>query len=147
MGWGLLLAILYRTVRRGTGRDSLLLGCAVVSHWFLDVVVHRPDLPLWPGGAARVGFGLWNHPAAAIGLELIVFVGGLMVYLATTRARGVLGHVSLWSFVLVILVIYAQQFRGPPPPDERSLAFLALTGWIVPPWGFWIDRTRVADPA
>jgi hypothetical protein len=46
-----------------------------------------------------------------------------------------------------ILFIHVQQLFGPPPPDERSLAFLALTGWLVPPWGFWIDRTRVVDPA
>jgi hypothetical protein len=135
------LALLYRPVK-GTSRDARWLAAGVVSHWVLDLAVHRPDLPLAPGSAIRVGLGLWNHPAAAIPVELGIFFAGLAIYLRMTRARGVVGHLSLWSVVLVILFIHMQQLFGPPPPDERSLALLALTAWLVPPWGFWIDRTR-----
>jgi hypothetical protein len=141
VGWGLALALLYRALK-GTSRDAVWLAAGVVSHWVLDAVVHRPDLPLVPGGATRVGLGLWNHPATEIVVELAVFFAGLVVYLRMTRALGAGGHVSLWSFVLVVLFVHVQQLFGPPPPDERSLALLALTGWLVPPWGFWIDRTR-----
>jgi hypothetical protein len=41
-----------------------------VSHWFLDAIVHRPDLPLAPGLPLRVGLGLWNHVVASLALEL-----------------------------------------------------------------------------
>lgn len=146
VAWSLLLALLYRA-RKGTTRDSLWLGAAVVSHWFLDVVVHEPDLPVAPGLPVRVGFGLWNHVAATLVVELALFTAGLVLYLKSTRGRGVAGHVSLWSFVVVILLLYAQAVFGPPPPDERTLALFGLLGWLIPPWGFWIDRTRVADPA
>ena len=70
-----------------------------------------------------------------------------VLYLRATRARGVAGQVSLWSFVVVILLIYGQGLFGPPPPDERSLAWFALIGWLIPPWGSWIDRTRRSDLA
>jgi hypothetical protein len=146
VGWGLLLALVYR-VFKGTSRDALWLGCGVVSHWLLDAIVHRPDLPLFPGGATRIGLGLWNHVAATLVLELGLFFAGLVLYLRGTRARGVAGQVSLWSFVAVILLIYGQGLFGSPPPDERSLAWFALIGWLIPPWGFWIDRTRRSDPA
>jgi hypothetical protein len=74
-------------------------------------------------------------------------LAGLVLYLRGTRARGVAGQVSLWSFVVVILLIYGQGLFGPPPPDERSLAWFALIGWLIPPWGSWIDRTRRSDLA
>src|SRR5688572_9195821 len=41
-------------------RASILLGCLVLSHWILDVIVHLPDLPLYPGNSPKLGFGLWN---------------------------------------------------------------------------------------
>ncbi|HEU5299248.1 MAG TPA: metal-dependent hydrolase, partial [bacterium] len=60
--WGALFGLLY--VRRSKApRLGWILGLTVVSHWVLDFLVHRPDLPLAPG-AMRVGLGLWNLPAA-----------------------------------------------------------------------------------
>jgi len=91
VGWGLLLALVYRAFK-GRSRDAFLLGCGVVSHWLLDAIVHRPDLPLFPGSATRIGLGLWNHVAATLVLELGLFFAGLVLYLRMTRARGVAGH-------------------------------------------------------
>ena len=141
IGWGILLALFYRAAR-GAPRDAWWLGAGVVSHWFIDAIVHRPDLPLAPGLSVRVGLGLWNHAAASLVLEFGMFAAGLAVYLKTTRARGVPGHVSLWSFVVVSLVLFVAAVSGPPPPDVRTLAFLGLLGWLIPLWGYWIDRSR-----
>jgi hypothetical protein len=55
-------------------RDSLLLAGGVVSHWVLDVVVHRPDMPVLPHGP-YLGWGLWNHPAVEIALEAALCSG------------------------------------------------------------------------
>ena len=57
IGWGVLVAALHFTWRRGA-RGALVLAALVVSHWLLDLLVHLPDLPLSPGGAARLGLGL-----------------------------------------------------------------------------------------
>src|SRR5205085_9114536 len=59
IGWGVLFAALYRFLRRYP-RAALVLGLAVASHWFPDLVVHRPDLTLYPGSMEFFGFGLWN---------------------------------------------------------------------------------------
>jgi hypothetical protein len=59
-------------------RAALVLGGVVISHWVLDLVVHRPDLEVVPG--VYVGLGLWRVPAAAIALELAMVLLGSWLY-------------------------------------------------------------------
>src|SRR5436190_17159685 len=70
-------------------RMSLLIALAVLSHWILDLVVHRPDLPLYDD-ARKVGLALWNYPLTALALETALYFGALWFYLrgapATTFA-------------------------------------------------------------
>src|SRR5690349_8380809 len=56
--WSLAVGAGYYVIRKNR-RRAWVMGLVVASHWMLDVVVHRPDLPLWPGGP-KVGLGLWN---------------------------------------------------------------------------------------
>src|SRR5687768_4256927 len=58
IGWSILAGTIH-WLRRKSWRDATVVGLAVLSHWVLDFVTHRPDLPLWPGGP-MVGLGLWN---------------------------------------------------------------------------------------
>ena len=51
-----------RTSRRRRRPCSSMAG-VVLSHWFLDVATHRPDMPLVPGESTKVGLGLWNSLA------------------------------------------------------------------------------------
>ncbi|HJV23801.1 MAG TPA: hypothetical protein VJ570_13950, partial [Holophagaceae bacterium] len=126
-----------------TRREQLIFGALVVSHWVLDWITHRPDMPLWPGGP-RLGLGLWNHVAATVTIESLMFLAGLVLYLRGTRARNWKGHLSLWTFLLFILPIYvADSLGGPPPPSPTFLAWFALGAWLAPLWGGWIERTRI----
>ena len=59
VGWSLLFALAYQLLRRER-RGATICGLAVMSHWLLDLVTHRPDLPLYPTGEILVGLGLWN---------------------------------------------------------------------------------------
>ena len=68
IGWALLAAFAYAAWRRDRA-GAVWIGALVASHWVLDAVVHRPDLPLWPGGGPRVGLGLWNHVAVTLVIE------------------------------------------------------------------------------
>src|SRR6266404_408716 len=68
--WALAVGLIYFLVRR-YARGAWTLAVLVVSHWVLDFIVHRPDLPLWPGGP-KVGLGLWNSWAASISVELLL---------------------------------------------------------------------------
>src|SRR5947207_2653415 len=87
--WGLAFALAYWIVTR-SGRGAVTIALCVVSHWFLDLIAHRPDLPLWPDGP-RFGFGLWNYPAATMIIECAMFAGGVLIYVRSTVARDRIG--------------------------------------------------------
>jgi membrane-bound metal-dependent hydrolase YbcI (DUF457 family) len=139
--WALLAAWIYR-VRTRYDRGALWVAIAVVSHWVLDVVVHRPDLPLVPWSDRRFGFSLWNNVPLTAAVEIAMFVAGLALYLATTRARGVMGHVSLWSLVAGMALLYAGAVGGTPPPNLEALKIVASCTSVLVFWFLWVDRTR-----
>ena len=68
VGWATLFAALYYGFTR-YGAGALVIWMGVISHWVMDYIVHRPDLPLYAGGSRLVGLGLWNHRWAAIAVE------------------------------------------------------------------------------
>ncbi|HET9599342.1 MAG TPA: hypothetical protein VFP65_27460 [Anaeromyxobacteraceae bacterium] len=133
------LAVGLAATRDGTGAPVLAAG--VVSHWVLDAVSHRPDMPLWPGGP-RVGLGLWDSVPATVAVEALLFAGGLGAYLATTRTRDRTGSLALAAFAALALAIFAGNLLGPPPPDARLVAWAGLAQWLWVPWAAWIDRHR-----
>lgn len=141
--WSIVLGVIYYWIRRNR-RSAMIVGALVLSHWILDLPMHRPDLQLWPGSSVRVGLGAWRSIPLTIVLELTVFLGGLVVYLRTTRPRDRVGSWALWSMVVVLLIIFFSGFTSPPPPNERALAFFALGIWLFVPWSYWIDRHRTA---
>ena len=138
--WSVVIAALYRArTRYATG--ALVVGLVVFSHWVLDFVTHRPDLPLWPGGP-RVGLGLWNHVPATLAIEIAMFVAGVAIYARTTRAKNVWGHVSLWGLVALLGFAYYGNLTGPPPPSVDALRVVATCTLAFVLWYVWIDRTR-----
>ncbi|HKK28685.1 MAG TPA: metal-dependent hydrolase [Gemmatimonadota bacterium] len=139
--WALLIGLAYLVVRRDR-RGAWVVGAAVLSHWFLDVLVHRPDLPLWPGGGPLVGLGLWSRVGLSMVLEALIFGGGLLIYLRTTRAADRIGSWGLWSMVAVLVLFFLAAALGPPPPSPRALALSSLGLWLFVPWSWWVDRHR-----
>jgi hypothetical protein len=129
---------------RRNARGALVLGALVASHWFLDWIVHRPDLPLYPGDTAKYGLGLWNHPAPELALEAALFAGGIYLYVRATRARDRIGAYALWALVAVLAVAYLGATFGPPPPSAQAVAASGLIVYLVVAWGWWIDRHREA---
>ncbi|MGB9074556.1 MAG: hypothetical protein WCC22_18115 [Terriglobales bacterium] len=121
-----------------------MVGGLILSHWVLDFVVHRPDLPLWPGGP-KYGLGLWNSWPASLSVEAILFGAGIWLYVASTRARDRVGTYALWSLVALLLLGWLRALFGPPPPNTHQLALGALAMWVVVPWAWWADRHR--EPA
>jgi hypothetical protein len=125
--WSAVAVVAYRLLARRSGRGgSLLVGLAVFSHWVLDFVVHRPDLPLYDN-AAKVGLGLWDRPALAFGLEAALLLGGLALFLSRRPARSV----PLVVFGLLMLTIQATVFFGPPPASGAAIAATALAAYGV----------------
>ena len=85
IGWATLFALLYYAVKRYRA-GAVLIWIGVVSHWLLDFVVHRPDLPLYPGGP-RLGLGLWNSILATVIVEGLMYAAGVWIYLRVTERK------------------------------------------------------------
>lgn len=137
---GIALGLLYFAMRRN-GRGAIVVGACVPTHWMLDFVVHRPDLPLVPGGE-RYGLGLWNSLPATLIVELAFYGAGIAIYLGSTRAKDRTGHLALWALLIFLAAAYFISTFGPPPPNPRALALTALTMWLLVPWAAWADRHR-----
>ncbi|MEJ2543972.1 MAG: hypothetical protein P8Y99_07875 [Calditrichaceae bacterium] len=139
--WSVLFGLIYYAIKKNL-KSSILLGSLVMSHWLLDLVVHRPDLPLLPWSELKVGFGLWNHVLVAIIVELLIFVIGSYLYLKVTKATNRKGSITLWSLLVFLILVYFMNVFGDPPPSEGPIAYVGLTMWLLVAWGYWIDRNR-----
>jgi hypothetical protein len=139
--WGLVFGALYFALTRYS-RGAVIAALLVPSHWVLDLVAHRADLPLYPGGPARFGFGLWNSPTATVILESIVYVTGVTMYARATKARDRIGRWGFMGLVVFLVLLYVASVVSPPPASVRALAWGALIGWPLTLWPWWVDRHR-----
>jgi membrane-bound metal-dependent hydrolase YbcI (DUF457 family) len=144
--WGALFGFLYWRAR-GDKRAAIVIGLLVVSHWVLDVVTHRPDMPLYPG-SPNVGLGLWNSPTATIIVEGLMLLLGVGMYTRGTRARDGIGRWGFWALIALLSVSYLSSLFAPPPTDQTALAVGGIIfGWVFVLFGWWVDRHREAMPA
>jgi len=142
VGWATLFAALYYGFTRyETGAIVIWMG--VLSHWLMDFIVHRPDLPLYAGGTRMVGLGLWNHRAATIAIEAALFVLGVWLYSRQTKPKDRVGVYAFWGFVVFLLAAYGAAAFGPaPPPSVRKIAIVTLCSALLIPWAWWFDSHR-----
>jgi len=140
VGWATLFAALYFGIARyAWGAIVILIG--VISHWLLDYVVHRPDLPLY-AGSRLLGLGLWNHRWLTMAIEVSMFFIAIWTYQRETRARNKIGQYAFWAFILFLLILYGLAAFGPPPPSVKAIAVGTLFSWLFVPWAWWFDRHR-----
>jgi hypothetical protein len=143
--WGAAFGGLYVAVRRVRVSTAFVLGLLVVSHWVLDVVTHRRDMPLTLHGPERVGLGLWFSVPGTLAVEFLVFGVGLALYFRATTARDRIGSYGLWSLVAFLLVVYLASSFGPPPPSAAAVAWSAQAMWLLVVWGYWVDNHRTPN--
>ncbi len=139
-GWSVLTALMARAAFR-SWRTGAVLGGLVFSHWVLDFITHRPDLPLWPAGPVA-GLGLWNSVAGTILVEGSLLGAGLWLYHATSEARDRIGRWALLGLIAVTGLTWITQPWSPLPPSTVAVAWGALILWLLPPWAHWIDAHR-----
>jgi hypothetical protein len=125
-------------------RAAIVLFALVVSHWVLDVVVHRPDMPLAPGLSSRLGLGLWNSVPGTLAVEFLLFAIGAVAYLKSTVPRDRVGSIGLWMLLLFLSIVELANVLGPPPPSVLAVTLSAQAMWLLVAWGYWVDRHR--DP-
>ncbi len=140
--YGVILAGFYFALQNDrTG--AAVVGLLVVSHWVLDWISHRPDMPLTPWPGPKEGLGLWNSVPATLLVELAMFAAGIWLYARTTVAKDGIGSWSFAAFVVLLAVLDVGDLIGPPPPSVGVLNAFAFAGFLIPVWGGWFDRHRI----
>jgi hypothetical protein len=139
--WAIAFAAIYFALRRYKV-GAFVVAAGVMSHWLLDWISHRPDMPLNPWSPQKYGLGLWNSVWGTVAAELILFFCGLFIYLKSTRAKDRVGSFALWGFVVFMVVVWLGAVFGPPPPSETAIKFSGLSIWLAVAWAYWIDRHR-----
>lgn len=146
--WAALFGLVFALARRGAEhrvRVALALGVAVFSHWILDLVVHTPDLPLVTDSSTKLGLGLWNSAPVTFGLEAVLLVVGLYMYMKTTvpASRSSLARFGMPGLVAFLLLLNVYNIFGPPPPSFMGVFFLAMVSYLgFAGIAFWLDRLR-----
>jgi membrane-bound metal-dependent hydrolase YbcI (DUF457 family) len=144
--WGIVIGLAYWFFRKDF-KGAVVVGLGVLSHWFLDFLVHIPDLPLTPFGDAKVGLGLWNFKWLTLLIESILFFGGVYVYSKSTRPVSPSGKWSLWVMAGFFIVASLYNTFGPPPQDSIMLLFIsfAVLQGILLSLAFWVDKNRTTS--
>lgn len=140
--WSAAFAIVYRITRGSRPAAMITLAALVFSHFILDVITHRPDMPITIGGATKIGLGLWNHPGSALALESGLFLAGAAVYASVTRARDRVGRIGFYALIVVLAAFYFAAIYGPPPPSTAAIAGAGNLMWLFVLWAYWVDRHR-----
>ena len=140
LAWATLFASVYFGFTRYIA-GSIVIWIGVVSHWVMDFIVHRSDLPL-DARSRLVGLSLWNHRWLTIAIEVTLFAIGIWTYQKRTRAKDKIGLYAFFAFVLFLLLAYAGASFGPAPPTVKKLAIVALLTALLIPWAWWFDKHR-----
>lgn len=144
--WSIVAGVAYLFWRKGNSANGIfatfLVGFAVFSHWILDLIVHTPDLSLYDD-SFKMGFGLWNQPSIAFPLEILLLIGGLWIYMRSTKAVLAIGNYAMPGFVVLLLIVQTYALFGPSPTTPTSFAITSLAFYL----GFggialWLDRFR-----
>lgn len=138
--WGVVFGLICAGIVRDR-RMVLIAAALVVSHWVLDWITHRPDMPLYPG-SIKLGLGLWNSVPATIAVEVAMFAAGVWTYARATRARHASGRWAFAAFVGFLLLAYFMNV-GSPPPGIAAIVIVGIAGTaVIVLWAWWFDRHR-----
>ena len=139
--WAFLVGVIYFLIQRNY-KGAYVLGVLVISHWVLDAIVHQPDLPLYPDSNVLVGLNAWSSLPVTLAIEVPLFALGIWLYARSTKAINRSGRWGFWGLVMFLLLIYAANLFGEPPPSTEAIAWVGQLQWILVLWGYWIDRQR-----
>jgi len=146
---------LFKLVRPKAGKKGFwVIFGLVFSHWVFDLIVHRPDLPLWPGSSIELGFGIWNWPIPAFILEISLLLAAFLYWLRVTTGprSNVIALIALFLFMVGLqfffitapgLQVQAGTFDPTSAPEGVALGVSALLAYgILTAAIAWIEKGR-----
>ena len=130
--WSLLVGGIYHLFGRDK-KGALVVGACVFSHWVLDFLTHRPDMPLMPGRTEYVGLGLWNSIPATIIVESALFLAGIILYVRTTKAVDATGKYGFWAFIGFLSASYVISIKSLSKVGDVDSAseYICTSGRII----------------
>lgn len=142
--WATLFAAAYY-MRRRYPRGAWLLSLAVLSHWLLDFVSHRPDMPLAPGVSVVLGLGLWNSLPLTLIVEGGFWTLAIILYVRATQAKRVAGVYVFWSGIALFTLLWYGNIRQgmDPDPIRAGVGGLVVFSLLVG-WAYFVNRLRAA---
>ncbi len=141
IGWSVIFGALYY-FRRKFSKEAVVVALVVFSHWILDLITHRPDLPLFSNDSIKLGLGLWNSMAGTVIVEFGLFAIGAYLYYSATTAKNKTGTYSLIGLLAFLVIMHLGNLFGPPPPNVEMIAVAGNALWLFVLWAWWIDRSR-----
>lgn len=138
--WSLVVGFLYLKLTKDH-KGARWVGALVLSHWFLDLLTHQPDLPLYPGGP-ELGMGLWNLKWLTLLIELSIFVVGFSMYKRVTHAKIPFGRFGMWFLFFLLAVLHLVNLFAPPPPNIHAVAVAGNLQWLFVIFAFFVDKHR-----
>ena len=133
IGWGVAFALVLVAFNLASRAGAAIAAAVVVSHWFIDLLVHVPDLTL-TGQPPKLGLGLWNHPALAMGLEAGLTLAALWWFAKRTGRGGA----PLLVLAVTLALLQAINWFGPPPEvADWEFSLMAWLGYGVATLAAW----------
>src|ERR1700688_1912605 len=118
-----------------------MIFAAVMSHWLLDFIAHRPDMPLAPGLHRHFGLGLWDSVTATYIVEGGMWLAAIILYTRATRPTARTGFYAFWIVVVFVTLAWRSNLTGPPPPSPMAMAVSSLIYFsCIVAWAYWINR-------
>ncbi len=144
--WAALLAAAYFW-RKLDARAAAFVFLAVVSHWLLDFVSHRPDMPLAPGVRRSLGLGLWTSIPATFIVEGGFWLLAIILYARAARPKPRAWAYTFWSGIIVLTLLWWSNIAGPPPRNPAIAPFASLTIFSLSvAWAYWVNRLGGPQP-
>lgn len=139
--WCLVGLFLYQLFSSSFTKKAIaLVSIAIASHWFLDLIVHPPELPIF-WDSIKVGFSLWNQPIISILLEISLVGGGLFLYLKSILKRENVNRTLIWviGLILILLTIFMPYYPPPKSVSEAAIVGLILF-FIIPIVAYFAEK-------
>lgn len=140
--WAFLLAAIYFLWRRYLRGAGLLFG-AVLSHWLLDFISHRPDMPLAPGRDEVFGLGLWNSIPATLIVEGGFWLLTIFLYARAAKPQNRAGKYAFWIGIILLTLLWFGNINSSmdPNPVRAGIGGLIVFSLIIG-WAYWINKVR-----